>query len=714
MSEKYWYQKPIRILQTVMREKDIIDYNASEVVAYMKRTDTNCIVVNGGGVIDFFPNKHPMRRLNRFIGDQDILADLVKECHANGIRVIVRVDFRGVEQERYERRPDWFGQNPDGTPLLGWNDLIHRPCYTGKYGNDYAEEILRYLLETYDIDGIWENCVIFGYGACYCQSCRKQYREDTGKEIPTGADYLSDGFAQYRKWKEKYAKGHMERMRNVIKSFGEDKAYVSEIFSMFHASIAVTSGIDLYDAKDCFDFLVSPYFLDGSAQPEMKYDQLTNASSCIRFLKSISPEKQCVVLTGNNGTKWRYVMAPKQENRLWYWEVASVAGGLWNNYFNGQHPGNAVDRRNAELQKDVYEYLKKNEAYLEGQVPKEEVGIFYSKASRDALGKNEEAKDEYGVFIKGTERVLNESHIPYSFIPNLDFNLNRIKHLKALVIPNAAYMSDVEIEVIKEYVALGGGLVATYQTSLYDEMGNRRTDFGLKDLFGCSYTGITKDTSFDCYQKVHQIHPVLKDMQIEETDMIMNEGKTLICNQSNEEYTRVCTYIPMIYNQPPEYAWIPEEKTEYPTIMAGSYGKGRVVYFANQTDKCCYTNGHEDFIKTYFNAIEWVKREEFLIQTDAPESVHIAVTQDKDNPGHLVLAFVNHTGAQFRPIRSVQPVYNIKVTLTNVDLENYQILHAEDNVTVDYETLNDKSNVVVILDCLKEFTSIYLEIRMNK
>ena len=265
---KYWYQEQVRILQTVLREKDAAQYDAAAVVRYMKETDSNCLVVNAGGVMDFFPNKTELGRPGRFLGSQDILKSLVKECHENQLRIIVRVDFRGVEKERYEQKPHWFGQNEDGSPLMGWNDRIYRPCYTSFYGSGHAEEFIRKLLQEYDVDGVWENCVIFGYGPCYCPSCRESFRAYSGREIPSGADYASGEFREYREWKSIHARQHMDRMRRTVKSFGEDKAYVSEIFGMYHVSTSLTSGIDLYDAKDKFDFLVSPLFLDGSALPE--------------------------------------------------------------------------------------------------------------------------------------------------------------------------------------------------------------------------------------------------------------------------------------------------------------------------------------------------------------------------------------------------------------------------------------------------------------
>lgn len=708
MEQRYWYQKQLRILQTVLREPDLEDYSAKDVVAYMKAVHANCIVVNAGGIIDFFPIERELGRKNRFMGEQDMLADLTRECHENGIHVMVRIDFRGVEKERYEERPDWFAKDRDGNPKKEWADL-YKPCYNSYYANECAQEYIRKLMQKYPIDGIWENSVGFGSGPCYCKRCKKLYRQETGKEIPAGTDYLSDEFNEYRKWKAKRADLHLKGLRDTVKSFGEDKAFCAEIFGMFHASNAVMTGIDLYNAKARFDFLVSPAFQDGAPDIGQKWNDIIYAGSSIRFLKSIDSNKQTVLLYGNNGTRWRYVKAPTIETKVWLWEAASVGGGFWNCMFNGKYPGDTIDRRNAGLEKEVYMYLEDHCEVLEHQTPMAEIGIYYSKPSRDMMGRDTLEQDGYGVFIKGVERVLVEKHYPYCFVPDLDFSLEKIKDLKVIILPNTACISDTHMEIFREYVKQGGGIVASYKTSLFDENGKERTDFGLKDLFGCSWTGIEKDTEIDCYQKIRCTHPILRNTGFQNTEMLMNEGKTLLCTLENHsEANMVCSYIPQIPNQPPEFAWIGKENTVYPTITVNQYGKGRCVYFANQTDKLCYTNGHEDFLESMAGAVAWAGKDNFEITTNAPSSVHISWLWNKEK-NEAVVSLVNTSASYNRPIRELIPVHEIEVCW-KWGKENivYEIWKGEEG-KIAVEKLPENGEVIIKIDVLTDFAAIYLK-----
>ncbi|MDR1638235.1 MAG: hypothetical protein LBT59_00935, partial [Clostridiales bacterium] len=432
--QKHWHQRQLRILQTVLREPDAKGYDAKAVASYMEESGSNAIVVNAGGIIDFFQAKGPLRRINVFLQEQDILGDLTYECHKRGMAVMARVDFRGVEKERYEQSPDWFALDQEKGPRVGYEGRIHKPCYAGMYAGENAAKYIRGLMEEYPIDGIWENSVGFGDGICYCKTCRDRYMADAGRLIPNeGAG--REEIQAYRAWKAGVAAGHLRLMRDTVKSFGDDKAYCAEIFGMFHASGAIGTGIDLYNAKDLFDFLATPAFLDGPASGK-RYDELSQAASSMRFLRSISPSKEIVLLCGNNGTKFRYVKAPTVETKIWMWEAAAVGAGFWNCMFNGQHPGATFDRRNALIEKPVYEFLKSSESALSGQAPVMDVAIFFSKPSRDLFGSDDESKDGYGVFIKGLERVLVSSHIQYGFVCDLDFSMEKLAGVKVLALPN--------------------------------------------------------------------------------------------------------------------------------------------------------------------------------------------------------------------------------------------------------------------------------------
>ncbi len=69
----FWYQKPLRIMHTVLREIDAKKYNANAVVDYLKKGGYNTLCVNAGGIVDFFQNPLPAANVNKVMGSRDIL-----------------------------------------------------------------------------------------------------------------------------------------------------------------------------------------------------------------------------------------------------------------------------------------------------------------------------------------------------------------------------------------------------------------------------------------------------------------------------------------------------------------------------------------------------------------------------------------------------------------------------------------------------------------
>lgn len=706
---KYWYQQPLRILQTVLREPDAIDYDAGSVVEYMKQTHCNVLVVNAGGIIDFFDNPLPAANPNRFFTEgDDLLRDIVKACHDAGFKVIARVDFRGVKNEIYDQHPDWFARDASGNPfILNYTRIpLYVPCYDSYYRNEHALEFISYLFETYNIDGIWHNSVQMD-GICHCNRCLAQHQADRGTGLPVPGKSSQAEIGDYYEWKATRASYHLATIRARIKEYGEDKAYAAEVFGMYDVSYPIRTGIDLYSVREPFDFLVSVNFLTENRR-EIEYKNLGYSASIIRFLKSLHPAKQSVILFGQNGTSHRYIMEPDVDSRIFLWEAIASGGGLWNCSFTGQHPGATYDRRNAMLTADAFRFIGEHGNAFDGHLPVEEVTIFYSKATRTHFGSDDRYADRFGAAIQGIERMCRDNHLQYGFLPDVDLSPEILSKVKVLILPNVACLSDAEVQIISDWVGKGGKLLATFETSLYDETGRKRDDFALARLFGCSTTGTVADTQMDCYQWIDN-HNLIVTPEMRDTRMLINSGETLLCEITSETAEMVCSYMPRITNQSPEMAWHPEAEmtSSHPTLLVNDFGKGKVVYFANQPDRMNHLMGHPDFSELLYGSVRYLLNNQVMVSTNAPASVHIWLSE-KDNGGEkgYVVSLVNHTGGLERPLRSLTPVHDIEVTLNlpGNHLWNNKVLRKERDLKISQK----QGKVTLKIDRLDEFVSVAL------
>lgn len=253
---------------------------------------------------------------------------------------------------------------------------------------------------------------------------------------------------------------------------------------------------------------------------------------------------------------------------------------------------------------------------------------------------------------------------------------------------------------IRQFVKDGGSVIADYKTSLYDETGKQRKDFGLADIFGCSYTGNEKETERGSFLAFRDRHEMLRDFK--DTDILLNGGRTLICKATDAQ--TLCTLIPTVRSQPPEYSWIKEMNTDDAVITLNKYGKGQVVYFANTVTRQCLENGHKDFGGALGAAIDYCLGQRKTLETNAPPSVFASLLANES--GQYVLSLVNHTAAPYRPSTELVPVRDIeaRVKLKPGDARTFRALKAESKVEVQFEG----DTAVVRVPELASFTSVAL------
>jgi hypothetical protein len=126
-----------------------------------------------------------------------------------------------------------------------------------------------------------------------------------------------------------------------------------------------------------------------------------------------------------------------------------------------------------------------------GHEPVLQVGLYFSARTRDWYGR-EDPQRYFHSFV-GAHRILIESHIPVAFLFDENVSLERLKQFPLIFLPNVAILSASEQDLLRAYVSQGGRLLATLDTSRFDDHGNERENFALSELFGVSFA---KKTDF--------------------------------------------------------------------------------------------------------------------------------------------------------------------------------------------------------------------------
>jgi hypothetical protein len=128
-----------------------------------------------------------------------------------------------------------------------------------------------------------------------------------------------------------------------------------------------------------------------------------------------------------------------------------------------------------EGQREYIKFYHKNFDYYRGIKNIADVAVLHSFATM--AYNNDQPYQSTFLF----EQSLIQEKIPFDII--FDNNLKDLSKYKVLVLADQECLSDEKLDLIRNFVKKGGGLVATGNTSLYTEWRQRKKDFGLNDLF---------------------------------------------------------------------------------------------------------------------------------------------------------------------------------------------------------------------------------------
>src|SRR5437588_4626386 len=130
-----WYRRALRWGQTNINEMDPARYDILWWRDYWKRTRTQGVMINAGGIVAYYPSKYPLHRRAQFLGERDLFGELAAAAHAEGLAVLARMDSGGAGDDFFRAHPGWFAVDANGESYRARG--LYVPCINGPYCREY-------------------------------------------------------------------------------------------------------------------------------------------------------------------------------------------------------------------------------------------------------------------------------------------------------------------------------------------------------------------------------------------------------------------------------------------------------------------------------------------------------------------------------------------------------------------------------------------------
>jgi hypothetical protein len=239
-----------------------------------------------------------------------------------------------------------------------------------------------------------------------------------------------------------------------------------------------------------------------------------------------------------------------------------------------------------------------------------------------------------------------------------------LRDFKVLVLPNIPALSDAQCDKVRAFVARGGSLVATWETSLYDENGVCRQEFGLADLFGVNLAGTVEGPLKNTYLNVEPsspaFHPILDGL--EDAQRIIHGAYRMPVEVKTGSISPPLTLVPPYPDLPMEEVYPRQRRTGIPGLVLRQVGRGRVAYFPWDIARTFWEVLNPDLGLVFANTVRWALNAPPIVQVEGPGLLDVTVWQQENE---LTVHIVNLTNpmAMRGAFRETFPVGPLQVQI---------------------------------------------------
>jgi len=431
----------------------------------------------------YHPTDVPGSHIHSGMRGRDFFGETTEACLRNGI--VPGCVYEFSDHRVMTDHPEWCHR----VPAKGGGDMtdaiqgsrIGGPCLHGPYG-DYAIAQVCETVERYPVQGLYVDFLgFFGHEAWACpHGCNERVRKAIGVDFHHIKDLSHEQYVAYLKWKFAEYDRYTRRMLKALRTVRPGLVFLHNAHL-----VTDTPNLQTYElaGRHC-DYVSGDLFTLRAGTLQISTIGRTYANTS-RSRPSEALLDAAVCTAADFAT-------PKgiDSYRAELWTARSV--NVTNCCSISMNIDGTFDQEILALTRKVFEEQIPFEPWLRdmefeacvGVVRSQNTILFRPSEDQSKVAVPKVHDSQHALEFKGWTQALIASHQLWDVVQDYQLTADNLRRFRVLLLPNVGCLSKAQCEQIEAFAQRGGTVLATGETSLFDENGRRRRRPLLSGLFG--------------------------------------------------------------------------------------------------------------------------------------------------------------------------------------------------------------------------------------